>query len=371
MVKSRSLLYMIIPTTYTAALILMILSMLCWGSWANTFKLAGKWRFELFYYDYALGVLIAAAVAAYTFGSMGNDLTFSDNLFVASKRNMAFALAGGAVFNLANMLLVAAISIAGLAVAFPVGIGLALVIGVIWNYILNPQGNKLLLASGVVLVAGAIVVDALAYAAHARARKPPVAPPEPASAQRGRQRAAPVASSSGGAKGIILSLVSGVLMGSFYPLVQIGMNGGVESGGLGPYAVALLFAGGVFLSTFVYNLYFTNLPVEGEPISMLAYFRGNLRQHALGVLGGLIWCTGAIANFVAASAPQSVQIGPAISYAIGQGATMVSALWGLLVWREFAGAAPKVKVLIAIMLVLFVAGLALVSLAPIYAGPVS
>ena len=354
---------MMIPTTYAAALILMVLSMLCWGSWANTFKLAGKWRFELFYYDYAAGVLIAAVVAAYTFGSLGNDLTFSDNLLITGKRNMAFGVAGGAVFNLANMLLVAAISVAGLAVAFPVGIGLALVVGVIWNYILNPQGNKFLLAGGVLLVVGAIVIDAMAYAAHKRVRK---TQNEPAPPQRGRTKAPP--RSSGGAKGIILSLVSGLLMGSFYPLVQMGMDGGMDSGGLGPYAVAVMFAAGVFLSTFIYNLYFLNLPVEGEPISMLAYFSGNWKQHALGIVGGLIWCTGAVANFVAASSPQSVQVGPAISYAIGQGATMVSALWGLLVWKEFAGATPKVKALIAVMLILFVAGLAFVSLAPIYAG---
>jgi len=155
---------MIIPTTYAGALLLMILSMLCWGSWANTFKLAGKWRFEIFYYDYSLGVLLAAVIAAYTFGSMGNELSFSDNLIIASKRNMVWAVAGGVVFNLANMLLVAAISVSGLAVAFPIGIGLALVVGVIWNYILDPQGNALLLAVGVVLVVGAIIVDALAYA---------------------------------------------------------------------------------------------------------------------------------------------------------------------------------------------------------------
>ena len=364
-VKSRSLLHMMIPTTYAAALMLMVLSMLCWGSWANTFKLAGKWRFELFYYDYAIGVLAAALVAAYTFGSMGNDLSFSDNLLITGRRNMAFGLAGGAVFNLANMLLVAAISVAGLAVAFPVGIGLALVVGVIWNYILNPQGNKFLLAGGVLLVVGAIVVDAMAYGAHARLRKPRN---EPTQAPRGKPQSAAGSSGGGGAKGITLSLVSGLLMGSFYPLVQMGMDGGVDSGGLGPYAVAVLFAAGVFFSTFVYNLYFLNLPVEGEPISMLAYFTGNWKQHLLGIVGGVIWCTGGIANFVAASTPQSVQVGPAISYAIGQGATMVSALWGLLVWKEFAGATPRVKTLIAVMLILFVAGLAMVSLAPIYAG---
>src|SRR5260370_6100541 len=169
---------MLIPQTYAAALILIVLSMICWGSWCNTFKLAGKWRFELFYYDYSLGVLLAAIIAAYTFGSMGDELSFSDNLIVAGKRNMAWALAGGVVFNLANMLLVAAISVAGLAVAFPIGIGLALVVGVIWNYFLNPQGNPILLTVGVVLVVGAIIVDALAYASHASwAKTPAPAPP--------------------------------------------------------------------------------------------------------------------------------------------------------------------------------------------------
>ncbi len=321
---------MILPDSYSSALLLIILSMLCWGSWANTFKLtakpAGTWRFELFYYDYSVGVLLAAIIAAYTFGSMGNELSFSDNLIVAGKRNMAYAVAAGMVFNLANMLLVAAISVAGLAVAFPVGIGLALVIGVIWNYFLNPQGNPMLLAAGVTLVMCAIIVDALAYTAHAKPAKP--------AAPAGRARSRPPTSR----KGILLSLISGVLMGSFYPLVEMSKGGGVDAAGLGPYAVAFLFSLGVFFSTFVYNLYFLNLPVEGPPLSMFAYFKGTLRQHALGIIGGLIWSAGAIANFAAASAPNKVQVGPAISYAIGQGATMVSALWGVLVWKEFAGA---------------------------------
>jgi glucose uptake protein len=354
---------MITPTTYTTALFLLILSMLCWGSWANTFKMAGKWRFELFYYDYALGVLIAAIVAAYTFGTLGSDLSFSDNLLIAGRRNQALGAAAGVVFNLANMLLVAAISIAGMAVAFPVGIGLALVIGVIWNYILNPQGNQFLLAAGVVLVVGAIIVDAIAYGAHARAQKLATAPG--ASPQRARTKAD---KGKSGAKGLVLSLVSGVLMGSFYPLVQMGIGQGPDYAGLGPYAVAFWFAIGVFVSTFIFNLYFLNLPVEGEPISMSFYLRGTPRQHLLGILGGLIWCTGAIANFVAASTPKQVQVGPAISYAIGQGATLISALWGLLVWKEFAGANSRVKAFLAVMLLLFVAGLALLSLAPIYAG---
>ena len=347
---------MILPATYNGALLLIILSMICWGSWANTFKMAGKWRFELFYYDYALGVLLAAIVAAYTFGSMGDDLSFSDNLIIALRRNMAYAAAAGIVFNMANMLLVAAISVAGMAVAFPIGIGLALVVGVVWNYILNPQGNLALLATGVVLVVAAIIVDAWAYSAHAQSVQ--------AKAAKGTRKSAGV-----GPKGILLSLISGLLMGSFYPLVEMAKGGGPDNAGLGPYAVAFLFAVGVFLSTFVFNLYFLNLPVQGASLSMFDYFRGSVKQHILGIFGGLIWCVGAIANFAAASAPKAVQVGPAISYAVGQGATMVSALWGLLVWKEFAGANGKVKVLLALMLLLFLAGLITVSIAPLYAPP--
>lgn len=341
---------MILPSTYSIALLLTLVSMICWGSWANTQKLAGKWRFELFYFDYSFGVLLTALVAAYTFGSMGDGLSFMDNLAISSRRNIAFGLAGGVVFNLANMLLVAAISIAGLSVAFPVGIGLALVIGVVWNYSINPQGNPTLIFAGAGLVTVAIIVDALAYRAHAAAR----------------QKSAASTSRSGASrfwKGILLSIVSGVLMGSFYPLVEMGKAGDY---GLGPYAIAFVFAIGVFGSTFVFNLYFMNLPVEGEPLSFGDYFQGNVRQHLLGILGGVIWCAGAISNFVAASAPPEVNVGPAISYAMGQGATMISALWGLLVWKEFAGAVLNVRLLLALMLILFVIGLGMVSVAPLY-----
>ena len=337
---------MILPQTYGAALLLTLVSMLCWGSWANTFKLAGKWRFELFYYDYSLGLLIAATIYALTFGNLGSDgFAFTDDLAHAGKRQILFGAVGGIVFNLANMLLVAAISLAGLSVAFPVGIGLALVIGVVWNYILKPQGNPVLLFTGAAIVVAAIVVDAFAYRA----------------LEAGKAQAARRVSG----KGIALSLLSGVLMGSFFPLVEMGKAGPL---GLGPYAIGFVFAVGVFLSTFIFNLFFMNLPVEGPPVAMFEYFKGTGGQHLLGVVGGLIWATGTIANFVAASAPESVQVGPAISYALGQGATMVSALWGLLVWKEFAGASGRVRALVVVMLVLFVCGLALISAAPKYAG---
>jgi glucose uptake protein len=346
---------MTLPQTYIATLVLTILSMLCWGSWANTVKMAGNWRFELFYFDYSTGVLLAAVIAALTFGTMGSDgFQFMDDLMQTGKRNIFYGFAGGAVFNLANMLLVAAISVAGMAVAFPVGIGMALVIGVVWNYFIKPQGNPVLLFGGAAIIVGAIIMDSFAYKAHAAAKLE----------QQAKAGMLKTSAPKVSPKGIILSLISGVLMGSFFPLVELGKAWGA---GLGPYAIGFVFALGVFLSTFVFNLFFMNLPVQGEPVEMLDYVRkGNWRRHLLGVLGGMIWFGGAISNFVAASAEQNAQVGPAVSYAIGQGATMVSALWGLLLWKEFAGADIRVKSLLYVMMALFICGLGMVSLAPLY-----
>jgi glucose uptake protein len=343
---------MVLAQTYEAALLITILSMICWGSWANTQKLAKNWRFELFYYDYSLGVLILATIAAFTFGSMGFDgFSFLDDLMRASKRAMAFGFTAGVIFNLANMLLVAAIAVAGLAVAFPIGIGIALLIGAIGNYIVNPQANPVYLFAGVGFVTAAIIVDALAYRSLGRAR---IA----AAAKLGKR----LRTKKGGWKGIILSVVAGLLMGSFYPLVEMGKAGET---GLGPYAIGFVFALGVFFSTFVFNLFFMNLPVEGEPVAIFEYFKGSLKNHLLGVAGGMIWAVGTIANFVAASSPEEVNVGPAVSYALGQGATMISALWGLLVWKEFAGADARTRTLVIAMLILFVVGLALISIAPL------
>jgi glucose uptake protein len=354
---------MILPHTYLATLLILFLSMICWGSWANTQKMAGAWRFELFYFDYAFGVLLTAVIIAFTFGSMGFDgFSFTDDMMIAAKRYSAMGFGAGVVFNLANMLLVAAISVAGLAVAFPVGIGLALIIGVIWNYVIRPQGNPILLFVGCTLVVGAIVVDAIAYRALGAMKLEKLAQAGKAKSTRKKVSL----------KGVFLSLASGVLMGSFYPLVVMAKasewGGTAGENGLGPYAIGFVFALGVFLSTIVFNLFFMNLPVEGEPLELLDYFKGRPKQHLLGVLGGAIWCAGTLANFVGSSAPEQVQVGPAISLALGQGATMVSALWGLLLWKEFAGADTRIKALLVIMFVLFIAGLAMISVAPLYAA---
>ncbi|MCX6620038.1 MAG: GRP family sugar transporter [Acidobacteria bacterium] len=335
---------MLLPTTYGTALLLAILSMICWGSWANTLKLSGKWRFELFYYDYSFGVLITALVAALTAGSWG-DLNLFDYMDLTMKFRLGLALLAGVIFNLANILLVAAIAVAGLAVAFPVGIGLTLVIGVIWNYLLVKQGNPMLLFGGAALVVVAIVFDALAHARRAR---------EEAASNKKRKSAT---------KGIVLSVIAGVLMGTFYPLVVKSMS---EPLGAQPYLAGLMFAIGIFFSTLVFNLIFMNLPVEGKPLGLVDYLRGTRKQHLLGVLGGSIWCLGTVLNFVIGHPGSEAKLGPAVSYALGQGATMVSAFWGVAVWKEFAGASAGLKRLLFMMFALFLAGLVLVSMAPLY-----
>lgn len=355
-----------IPTTYEITLALTILTMLCWGSWANTTKMAKGYRFELFYFDYSIAVFLVATVAALTLGMVDTSasnsqvlaLTFVDNLSTTFKSNIGFAMIGGAVFNLANMLLVAAIGVAGLAVAFPIGIGLALIGGAVLSYFIHPAGSAPLLFCGVGLVFMAMVVSALAHAAHnrvdpAQTRVSPSHTPEKGAAAP--RKASPM-------KGIVLSLASGILMAGWYPLVELGKRGDLP---LGPYTAAFCFSLGVLITTPIYSIVFMRVPVEGEEVHFREYFQARPVYHLIGMLGGLIWMVGAIANFLASSAPPSVNVGPAIAYALGQGAALISTLWGLLVWREFKGATTGVVVRLALMLLLYVAGLSLVAIAPL------
>ncbi len=350
---------MFLPETYQGALFLMILSMLCWGSWANTLKLCPRYRFQLFYWDYVFGVLLGAIVWGLTAGSLGQTgLPFASALANTPESAIVFALCGGAIFNVANLLLVAAIDIAGLAVAFPIGIGLALIVGAVSSYLVHPAANPLLLFAGVALVTVAIVLDAAAY--RRRENRPSDGDLSPGT----RASDAPAATT----RGIVLSLVAGLLMGSFYPLVARAMAGNPAHSQLpppGPYAVAFFFAIGVLLINIPANWLLMKKPLDGKPpVSGADYWRAELGWHLAGVFGGFVWCAGAVSNFVASQA--HVNIGPAVSYSIGQGATMVSALWGVFVWREFAGASRGAKLLLTLMFVFFLFGLGAVALAPLY-----
>ena len=326
------------PQTYTMALTFMLFSMLCWGSWANTVKLAPKYRFQLFYWDYVLGLLAGALLWGLTLGTAGSTgRPFLADLLAADRRDVMWALIGGAIFNVANLLLVAAIDIAGLAVAFPVGIGLALVVGAVSSYVLAPSGSPLMLFGGIALVVAAIVCDAVAY----RLRET-----ERAALSR---------------RGVLISLVSGLLMGSFYPFVSKAMSG---ANAPGPYATSLFFVLGVLLCAIPVNLLLMRRPLDKrKPVPMADYVAASPSWHVWGVLGGVIWCTGAVLNFVASRAQV---VGPAVSYSIGQGATMISAAWGVFIWKEFAAAPTRSKRYLVAMFLLFLLGLTLVALAPLF-----
>src|SRR6202167_5721484 len=314
----------------------MLFSMLCWGSWANTQKIDKRWRFEVFDWDYAWGLLACALLFGLTLGSMkhASPDSFLRNLSTASARSLLDAFFDGVIFSLGNLLLVAAISVAGMAVAFPIGAGLALVVGAVINYIISPKGNPILLFGGIALICIAILLDAAAY--------------------RGL---------SGGAKasrkGVGLSLACGVAVGLFYPFVAKSLTGPKH---LGPYTVFFVFALGALVSNFPMNYALMRRPVSGPPLRMNDYFRGQLSLHAWGVLGGVIWGIGTIANFVASYVPT---IGPATSFSLGEGNTMISAIWGIFVWNEFHGAGNRTKGLLATMLLFFVLGLSCIALAPV------
>ncbi len=330
---------MFIVHSYPLAVALCVITMLCWGSWANTRKLAGRgWRFELFYWDYALGVLLLTLLLGLTLGSGGTaGRSFVADLSQASGASWGSALLGGAVFNLANILLVAAIEIAGMAVAFPIGIGLALLIGVIINYVAEPLGNVVLLAAGVSLVLLAIVLDAIAY----------------------RRLAGAAATLS--TRGLVLSLSCGVFMGLFYRFVAASMYDDPAlptAGKMGSYAAVFVLAVGIVLSNFVWNTLAMKRPFVGPPVSFSSYFAGGLATHLSGVLGGVIWGLGTSLNLIAAG-----RAGYAISYGLGQGATMVAALWGVFIWKEFRASPAGTPRLLAAMFVSYLGGLALIILA--------
>jgi len=332
---------MFIIQNYSLAVVFCIITMLCWGSWANTQKLAGKtWRFELFYWDYVIGILIFSLLSALTLGSFGKEgRSFIADLRQADTSNILSGLLGGFIFNAANILVSAAIAIAGMAVAFPVAIGLALVVGVIVNYAASQKGDPVFLFAGVALVAIAIIINAIAY------RK----------ASKGNQQVS--------TKGIVISLLGGLLMSFFYRFIAASMDlenfENPAAGKMTPYTAVFIFSVGVFLSNFIFNTLLMKKPLQGSPTGYKEYFKGSFRLHMVGVLGGLIWGIGNSFNLIAAG-----KAGAAISYGLGQGATLIAALWGVFVWKEFRQAPKGTNGLIAAMFVLFIAGLGLL----IYAG---
>jgi len=333
---------MLIVESYSLAVVLIVITMLCWGSWANTQKLASKeWSFPLFYWDYAIGVMLCSLILGLTAGSNGvQGVGFVENLQQVSTDSVISAIIAGIIFNIANLLLVAAIDIAGMAVAFPIAIGLALVLGVVDNYIKRPVGDPVFIFAGVALVAAAIILNAISY--------------------KKLQNSRGDSDNKGVGKGIGISIAAGILMGFFYGFIAKTLPENFaqpEAGLLTPYTSVFIFSLGVLFSNFIFNTFFMYKPISGgEPVTYSDYFKiGTPKLHLIGIIGGVIWCTGLSLNIIA-----SGTAGPAISYGLGQGATMVAAAWGVFVWKEFADAPKGTNNLLTFMFISFIVGLSLI-----------
>lgn len=333
---------MFIVNSYLLAVIFCFITMLCWGSWGNTQKLAGKtWRYELFYWDYVIGMVLFALVLGLTMGSIGEQgRPFVEDLMQANGRGILSVLVGGVIFNASNILLSASVSLAGMAVAFPLGVGLALVLGVIINYMGAPKGDATLLFIGVALIVVAIICNGIASGRMSKSGE----------------------KSASNRKGIILSMVAGVLMSFFYRFVAAAMDldnfEQPTTGMLTPYSAIFVFSIGVLLSNFIFNTLVMRRPFVGEPVSYGEYFKGSLSTHLVGILGGAIWCLGTAFSYIAAG-----KAGAAISYALGQGAPMIAAFWGVFIWKEFKGSDSKTNTLLTVMFLFFIAGLTMIVVA--------
>ena len=326
---------MFIVNNYPLAVFFCFVTMLCWGSWGNTQKLASKsWRYELFYWDYILGMFLFSILLGFTLGSTGEaGRPFLTDLAQADAGNINSILLAGIIFNASNILLSASVALAGLSVAFPLGVGIALVLGVINNYLVSPKGDPWILFAGVALVVVAIVCNGIAS---------------------GRIRQA--ARSANNKKGILLALAAGILMSFFYRFVAVAMDlehfEQPSAGLLTPYSALFIFSAGALLSNFLFNTYIMKRPFTGSPVGYAAYLKGSARTHLVGILGGAIWCLGTAFSYIAAG-----KAGAAISYALGQGAPMIAAIWGVFIWKEFKGADRKTGTLLAVMFLFFIAGL--------------
>lgn len=328
---------MFIINSYLLAVVFCFITMMCWGSWGNTQKLAAKsWRYELFYWDYVIGMVLFSLLICFTMGSFGSEgRPFVEDIAQVSLKNVGSIILGGIIFNASNILLSASTSIAGMAVAFPLGVGLSLVLGTIINYIGAPKGDPVILFLGVALIVVAIICNGIAS---------------------GKVQQNNEEQQKNGKKGIILAVVAGILMAFFYRFVAAAMDldnfAAPAAGKATPYTAIFIFSLGVLVSNFLFNTLVMKRPFVGEPVSYKEYFKGNGKTHLVGMLGGAIWCLGTAFSYIA-----SGKAGAAISYALGQGAPMIAAIWGVFIWKEFKGAKKNVYWLLGLMFLFFIAGL--------------
>ena len=309
---------------------MMLLAMVCWGSWTNTYRLARGWRLELYHFDYSVGVLLAALAAALTGGTLFGSPDWTGNLRSADAAALVWAACGGASLNIGNFLLMAGIERVGMTVAFPVSVGFALVVSTILNYLVHPLGDPVLLGAGVTLVFCAVLTNSYAYSsAHG-----------------------PVQTRAG--SGLAMCFAAGILFSISSPLVAKAM---ASARPLAPYGACVMYGTSSLAASVLLLFYLLRRPLGGVPLPLKSYLRGSAVNHGAGLAGGVIWGAGMVLSFVAAGLA-----GMAVSSAVGQANPLVAAVWGIFVWHEFRAAARRTHVLLALMLLLYATGLLLLAL---------
>jgi len=327
---------MVLVQNYSLAVFLCAVAMICWGSWQNTQNLIGKsWRFEHYYWDFSVGILLFALLMAFTFGSIGTEgRSFIPDLSQADPKSLLSAAVGGIIWNMGTLLLVAAISIAGMSVAFPIGGGIGWTLGILINYIGKPEGNPAFLFGGTAFIILAIIMSMLSYQKLAANQKKPTL------------------------KGIVLSFLAGLCIAFFYRFVASSLAtdfSPADAGKISSYTAVVFFSIGALICTAIVNPFFMSKPVQGEPVKMDVWFKAPTRTHLLGMLGGAIWCLGNSVSFMSVGAAS-----PAISYGLSNSAPVVAAIWGIFVWKEFKDAPKGTNLLLSLMFACYLAGLVLI-----------
>ena len=347
-------------TNPSTLLMLCIAGLLLWGLWANTWKLAGKWRFELYVIDFGFGLALTSLIICFTAGFSGSDITFLDNITIIRTRQVGLPLLAGGLTALGMLLTMGAISLSGLSTGFAVSMGTGILSGAIWRYFLFPKTNSVFLFGGSAIVAGGAALAALAFSLYQHKRNEGLPLPPSAVSRR------PAVRKHSAGRAIALALLGGAFLGTFHPLLTLTQTFEVE---MGAYAILFLFACGVVPACLLFNMYFFNLPVEGKNLSFGDYFRSSAKQHAMGLLGGALWALALAANLVAITAPAGLAPVALSSGAAVYGAALLSVLAGLTAWREWKDAPDRARIFIWLSVPISLTGVLLVSLASAYVQP--
>jgi glucose uptake protein len=325
------------PNSSVAVWLMAVISVILWAFWPTLVKrMSARLRWELFYFDFAFSALLITGIAGLTLGTLNVEIPFRDNIAIVGYRQLAYAIIAGSVFNLGNMMLVGGISLAGMTVAGILSGSIALILATIIGYFTATGGASGVQFAGVIIAAGLFLLTARSYDRALMLRHRDLMHKTP-------MRKKVEAPSAG--VGIAFCIISGVGLGSFHTFIDWAR---VADLSMTAYPIAFFFALGIFLSTLVFNLYFMNLPVQGDPLSPLDYFRIPAGAHLSGILSGLVFGLGLVAFLLAAEANGAIAVPRGVILAILPASAALMALQGRRGWHEFDDATYRTQTVLLV-----------------------